>query len=118
MNISSVHTTAGFKTESFGNVEPIHETTAHAAGNGGKEEEAIAINHTQKLHAETKRLLDSMQGAETTVERSVHKETNSIMYKIKDKETGKVIREFPEEKLLDMAAKALRRNGPLIDKKI
>lgn len=41
---------------------------------------------------------------------SVHKETNSIVIKILDKETKEVLKEIPPEKILDMVAEIMKRN--------
>lgn len=47
----------------------------------------------------------------------IHKETNRITIKIIDKETKKMIKEFPPEKTLDMIAKAWEIAGLLVDEK-
>ncbi|MCR4842579.1 MAG: flagellar protein FlaG [Eubacterium sp.] len=48
---------------------------------------------------------------------SVHEGTNRIMVKIVDKETKKVIKEFPPEKTLDMIAKAWELAGLTVDER-
>ncbi|MDR1560597.1 MAG: flagellar protein FlaG [Clostridiales bacterium] len=48
---------------------------------------------------------------------SVHKKTGQIMVKVVDTETGKIIREIPPEKSLDILAKILERSGLLVDEK-
>ena len=47
----------------------------------------------------------------------VHDETNRITIKIVDKETKKVIREYPPEETLDMIAKVWEMAGILVDEK-
>jgi flagellar protein FlaG len=61
--------------------------------------------------------IKAIQGASTSLEFSVHKLTNEIMVKVKDKETGEVIREIPPEKTLDFVAKLWKMAGILVDKK-
>jgi flagellar protein FlaG len=60
----------------------------------------------------------AIEGGNTTLEYSVHKETKSIMVKVLDKDTGKVIREIPPEKILDMVAKFCEMAGIYVDKKV
>lgn len=48
---------------------------------------------------------------------SVHEATKQIMIKVIDKESKKVIKEFPPEKILDMVAHAMEEAGLLIDEK-
>ncbi|MGV7118414.1 flagellar protein FlaG [Paenibacillus kyungheensis] len=59
----------------------------------------------------------ALSGPETTLQVSMHKETNSIMVKVLDKETGKVIREVPPEKTLDLVANMMHIAGILVDKR-
>lgn len=54
----------------------------------------------------------------TTCEFVVHEKTNSIMIKILDKETKKVIKEYPAEKTLDRIAKTLELSGLMLDRKL
>lgn len=52
-----------------------------------------------------------------TVQFGVHEATNRMTIKILDKDTRKVIKEFPAEKSLDLIAKALEMAGMLVDEK-
>ncbi|MBP7059204.1 MAG: flagellar protein FlaG [Lachnospiraceae bacterium] len=47
----------------------------------------------------------------------IHEKTNRVMIKIIDKDTHKVIKEFPPEKTLDLIAKAWELAGILVDEK-
>ena len=51
------------------------------------------------------------------LEFSIHKETNQIMIKVVDKNTKKVIKEIPPEKILDMMAKMVELSGNFIDER-
>lgn len=47
----------------------------------------------------------------------IHDDTNRVTIKIIDKETKKVIKEFPPEKTLDMIAKVWEMAGLMVDEK-
>lgn len=53
----------------------------------------------------------------STVQFGVHEKTNRMTIKILDKDTRKVVKEFPAEKSLDLIAKAMEMAGILIDEK-
>ena len=59
----------------------------------------------------------ALSGKYTTFEFSIHEETKEIMVKVLDKESGELIREIPNEKVLDMVAKLWELSGILIDEK-
>ncbi|CAM4275248.1 flagellar protein FlaG [Paenibacillus tarimensis] len=115
MNISSINATAGFTQETISS-RPSNESAASSKDAADSEKKSGAIE--QRLSKDINEMIQLMQGRETTVERSVHEETNQIIYKISDKASGELIREIPERKLLDMAAKLMELNGLLIDKKV
>ena len=48
----------------------------------------------------------------------IHDETNRVTIKIVDKDTKKVLKEYPPEKTLDMIAKVWEMAGLLVDKKL
>ena len=48
----------------------------------------------------------------------IHDATNRVTIKIVDKDTKKVLKEYPPEKTLDMIAKVWERAGLLVDKKL
>ncbi|RJE85638.1 flagellar biosynthesis protein FlaG [Paenibacillus sp. 1011MAR3C5] len=64
------------------------------------------------------RALKALQGPNTTCEMSVHEQTNVVMIKVINKDTGDLIREIPPEKTLDIVAKLLEVNGLLIDERV
>ncbi len=78
--------------------------------------ENITISDEQLIKA-IDHAIKAIQGATTSLEFSVHKQTNEIMVKVKDKETGELIREIPPEKTLDFVAKLWEMAGILVDKK-
>ena len=48
----------------------------------------------------------------------IHEATNRVTIKIVDKDTKKVLKEYPPEKTLDMIAKVWEMAGVLVDKKL
>ncbi len=63
------------------------------------------------------RALKALQGPTTMVEVSVHEETKQVMVKVLDQDSGKVIREIPPEKMLDLVANMMKVAGLLIDER-
>lgn len=72
----------------------------------------------EKTMQELRKAIDAIQGPQKTLEISVHKQTNAIMIKVMNKETGDTIREIPSEKILDVVAKMMEFTGILVDKKV
>ncbi|ULO07953.1 flagellar protein FlaG [Paenibacillus sp. 19GGS1-52] len=64
------------------------------------------------------RALKALQGPTVDFEVSVHKPTNTIMIKMRNKDTGELIREIPAEKTLDLVASMMKIAGILIDERI
>lgn len=59
----------------------------------------------------------AIQGGNRRFEFSIHDETNQIMVKVYDSETDKLIKEIPNEKILDMVAKICEMAGILVDER-
>lgn len=78
--------------------------------------ENIPISDEQLIRA-IDRAIKAAQGAETVLDFSVHKQTKEIMVKVLEKETGKVVREIPPEKMLDFVAKLWEMAGIMIDER-
>lgn len=49
---------------------------------------------------------------------SIHERTNQMLIKVIDRETNEVIKEIPDEKLMDMMADLCEASGILIDERI
>jgi len=77
--------------------------------------EEITIDQ-EKLKKLVEHLKESVPNAEPKF--GVHEETNRVMVKLVDKDTQKVIREFPLEKTLDSLAKTLDIAGAMVDEKL
>jgi flagellar protein FlaG len=76
----------------------------------------ITVSDEQLVKA-IERAIKAMQGKATNLEFSVHEQTKLIAVKVKDSETGEVIREIPPEKSLDFVAKLWEMAGIFIDEK-
>ncbi len=68
----------------------------------------------EKLQAEINKTLKS---SNRELQYSIHDKLNQIMIKLVDTETDEIIREFPQEKNLDIIANMLEFSGLLLDEK-
>jgi flagellar protein FlaG len=78
--------------------------------------DSIPVSQEQLIKA-IERAIKAVQGPETSLQFSVHKETKMITAKVINKETGQVIREVPPEKTLDLIANLWKVAGILIDER-
>lgn len=58
-----------------------------------------------------------LEGTSRRFEYSIHDKINGIMVKVIDESTGKVIREIPPKKILDMVANMMEMAGLLVDER-
>jgi flagellar protein FlaG len=59
-----------------------------------------------------------VQSIQRDLKIQVHEETGNIMVQVTSHESGKVIREIPPKKLLDLAARMEELAGTLFDEKV
>jgi flagellar protein FlaG len=78
---------------------------------------AQSIQDTDQIVQQLEKAIRAVQGPQKTFEISIHKETQAIMVKVRDRDTGELIREIPKEKLLDVAANLMELNGLIFDEK-
>lgn len=78
--------------------------------------EHVSISDEQLIKT-IDRAIKAVEGSATSLEFSVHTKTNRIMVKVLEKDTGKVIREIPPEKTMDMVAKLWEMAGILVDER-
>lgn len=78
--------------------------------------ESFTVGDEQLIKA-IERANKALQGATTTFEFSIHEKTKQIMVKVLDKDSGKIIREIPPEKTLDLVAKMWELAGILVDER-
>lgn len=86
-----------------------HDTVENSADG---EDSKASVNAVKKAVNEINK-----KSTNSTVQFGVHEETNRMTIKILDKDTRKVVKEFPAEKSLDLIAKALEMAGMLVDEK-
>ena len=67
----------------------------------------------EKLEKVMEQLRSNLPNAEAKYD--IHEGTDRIMIKLVDKETNEVIKEIPDEKLLDIIAKCQQVSGVLLD---
>ncbi|SFL89717.1 flagellar protein FlaG [Paenibacillus sp. 1_12] len=63
------------------------------------------------------RAIKAVQGKSTSLEFTVHEKTRLVSVKVKDSDTGEVLREIPPEKSLDFVAKLWEMAGILVDER-
>jgi flagellar protein FlaG len=76
----------------------------------------FSIGEEQLIKA-IERANKALQGINTSFEFSIHEETKEIMVKVLNKDTGKVVREIPSERILDLVAKMWEMSGILVDER-
>lgn len=106
------------------------KTTRYASGGNTKPQDGASnvtvagtsISHLAQDREQTmkdlERAIRAIQGPQKTLEISVHDKTHAIMIKVKNQETGDVIREIPSEKIMDVVANMLVHAGIIIDERI
>ncbi len=82
-----------------------------------KHSHILSIGEKELLRA-IERAVKAFQGPTTSLEMSVHEDTQEVMIKVMDKETGELIREVPPEKMLDLFAKMREFAGILFDERV
>lgn len=81
---------------------------------GGDEAAAVTLG-TDAMKKAVEEINKNAKNSEAIF--GVHEATNRITIKIVDKDTKKVIREYPPEKTLDMIAKVWEMAGLMVDEK-
>lgn len=77
-------------------------------------------NQNEMSQEKIKKAIETInkQLSHTECQYGFHEKTNRVTIKIVDKETDKVIKEFPPEETLEMIAKAWELAGILVDEKL
>jgi len=97
---------------------PSASVTSHASSDSRKSGED---SQTETGTSETikKAVSDiNKQMSNSSVQFGIHEATNRVMIKVVDKETKKVVKEYPAEETLDIIAKAWELAGIMVDKKL
>jgi flagellar protein FlaG len=127
MNIHTANVTTGYPTDKVSNDSGQAQAKSTGSAkliNSVKQLERAESNGVkvtlgdEQLIKNIEHALKVLQGPDTSFEMSVHKATNTITIKVKNKDTGELIREIPPEKTLDLVANFMEINGILIDERV
>lgn len=105
---------------------PSGNTTAAGKLPGGTEASSQNQNQEgiqfqpkeEELQQALNKVKEGFEKANISFEYSVDKATNREVVKVIDKDTKKVIRQFPPEEILNMLQKMYEMLGVLVDKKV
>ncbi|WP_454193543.1 flagellar protein FlaG [Paenibacillus sp. Marseille-Q7038] len=105
------------------NVQTSVSNQGNHQSNLNKESQSVPEDGTthpanQFQQEKLEKVFKAIAGPETILDINVHEKTHQIMVKVLDKETGKVIREVPPEKLVDLVATMIESTGIIVDKKM
>ena len=115
---SSAVTTEGLQTsadEMQQENASVLENAAAAQGQNPAEEEKETASSSEQV----KKAVESINRSQSHTEAifGIHEGTNRVTIKIVDKESKKVIKEYPPEKTLDMIQKLWEMAGLMVDEK-
>ena len=110
MGLESINK-ASAATQSVQTTAPV-TTNVQAAGSSAPESQ-----ESKATLADVKDI-SKVLNSNTVAEFGVYEPMNRITIKIKDKETGEVLKEIPSEKMLKMFTKACELAGLLVDEKM
>ena len=110
-NISNVGSSA--ETESKQSNQRPQES--FSISDSGKAENNNTANSMEAVKKAVEKINDKMENS--VAQFGIHEATNRVMIKIVDKDTKKVIKEFPPEETLDMIARAWELAGIMVDEK-
>ncbi len=83
--------------------------------NNSSNEEATSQYASEQIKKAIDQISQNMDNS--IVQFGIHEDTNRVTIKIIDKDTKKVIRELPPERILDMIAKAMELAGLMVDER-
>lgn len=115
---SSAVTTEGLQTsadEMRQENASVLENAAAAQSQNPTEEEKATVSSSEQV----KKAVESINRSQSHTEAifGIHEGTNRVTIKIVDKESKKVIKEYPPEKTLDMIQKLWEMAGLMVDEK-
>ncbi len=100
-------------------ISPVQETNNQQQG-GGQQQGAL---NEQQQEAQNERIKEAISKLNKKISDNeeavfgIHEGTNRVTIKMVDKETKKVVKEFPPDKTLDMIAKIWELAGIMVDEK-
>lgn len=81
-----------------------------------KPQDQLTMDEKQLINL-IERANKALSGGNRSFEFSIHEATKEIVVKVIDKDTNEVIREIPNEKILDMVAKMWELSGIFVDER-
>ncbi len=102
--------------------EPAREvnvTTGEQTGNGMRPHVKEAFN--EEVEKQLKEMIDEINSrmqSHTEISYSIHERSSKLSIKIIDKESKKVVKEWPSEKSLDLLAKVFEQQAMMLDKRL
>ena len=117
---TKVDTASGVITPETSERQPLNimtDDTVSRKGDGDKDE---AAKQPLSKDSQIKKAVDEINKKAHNSEAifGIHDKTNRVTIKIVDKDTKKVLKEYPPEQTLDMIAKVWEMAGILVDQKL
>lgn len=96
---------------------PVASQVAAEITKDGRKDQVVREGQAsnEQIRQAVKKINDNAQNSEVVF--GIHDATNRVTIKIIDKESKKVVKEFPPEKTLDMIAKVWEMAGIMVDEK-
>lgn len=98
----------------YGNTTPKADSVNSTNYKNVDEENIVNENQVKSAIDD---LNKTLKDSDRTVSYSMHKDSNTIVVKIKNKVTGEIIKEYPNEKNLDFISKLIKNTGLYFDQK-
>ncbi|MBN2852601.1 MAG: flagellar protein FlaG [Clostridia bacterium] len=104
------------------NISNTSDTRAKHVKAEAKQQPEVKIvesgRNSIQLEEKVRQINQEISGENRKIEFEIHEKTNTLIFKVFNKNTGELIKEFPSEKLLDMAVAIWEKYGLIIDKKV
>lgn len=121
---NGVSNNQGLTVNTSSGVRPSTETPKSSEIKTNESYQAMARKPQDQLTMDEKQWINlierankALSGGNRSFEFSIHEATKEILVKVIDKDTNEVIREIPNEKILDMVAKMWEMAGIFVDER-
>jgi|LSQX01.3.fsa_nt_gb flagellar protein FlaG len=81
-------------------------------------EELQFCDNEKQLDEQLETLNNTLRNENKKIEYSIYKETNTVIFRVIDTKSEKVIKEIPSTKLIDFSVAVLERFGLIADKEV
>lgn len=103
-------------------MSPSREKAAKVFNDPGKNPQADVLKVSEDTRSKIENIANALnqyvKSTQRDLEIQVHKATGNIIVKVLSKEDGKIIREIPPEKMLNLAAKMEEMTGVLFNENV